>query len=363
MPWSPNSAYDSLPPLPPAAAVETHAVLKAVIESRAALATLSASAAHLPNASIIINAIPLLEAQASSAIENIVTTTDDLFAAAAAPALETSATRETLRYRSALRIGWDEVRARPLTAATTERICAQIRGHAVSARTTPVVIGDPVSQTRVYTPPAAPTAIKDLLDNWSRFVNADLPGTRDLDPVLAMAIAHYQFEAIHPFTDGNGRTGRIVNVLMLCAAGILPLPLLYLSREIIETKDEYYRRLLAVTAERDWEGWLVYMALQVERSAKRTVALISQVFAVETELTDACRAHLGAVNADFVRTLMEQPYTRVRNVMEIARVSRPTATKWLKELTNADVLDERRVGREVLYINRSLLRTLASHGD
>lgn len=354
MTWDPEVAYDALPHLPPRAELETRAVLKATIDARDALARLDAAARRLPNAAVVINAIPLLEAQASSEIENIVTTTDELFAAQAGSTAESPAAREALRYRGALRAGFDEIGARPLTSNTAVSICSMIRGHDVSVRRTAVYIGDPITQKRIYTPPLSATALASLLDNWSNFVNE----SPDLDPLVRMAVAHYQFEAIHPFTDGNGRTGRILNVLILCDAGLLHLPLLYLSRYIIETKDEYYRLLAAVTSSNAWEEWLLYLIESVRSTSIRTLQLVDRIMEIEAELTAVARATFGSPNSDLIAALMEQPYARTHDVMARCGVSRPTATKWLRELVAAGALKDIKSGRQVLYINTHMMEAL-----
>jgi Fic family protein len=355
--WDPERPYNDLPALPPAVEVETRSILKATIEARDVLGRLDASARALPNADVLINAIPLLEAQASSEIENIVTTTDELFSAASLddPAASPEA-REALRYRTALRRGFEYIGDRPITRRTAISICATLRGHEADVRSGEVFIGDPASRRRVYTPPDQPEALSRLLDNWTDFVN----GARDLDPLVRMALAHYQFEAIHPFTDGNGRTGRILNVLMLCADGLLHLPILYLSRHIIETKDEYYRRLNEVTSAGAWEPWVGYMLEAIRQTSGRTLDLVSRITEVEREVADASRRSLGSANRDLIRVLMEQPYARTRDVIASCHVSRPTATKWLKQLAADGLLAERRVGREVLYVNVRMMGVLRS---
>ncbi|MFD2841277.1 Fic family protein [Populibacterium corticicola] len=366
MSWSPEHPFNALPPLPPRGDVETRAVLKSTIEARAALAELNAAARQLANPAVVINAIPLLEAQASSQIENIVTTTDELFAATATShaLLEeaSAAVRETLRYRSALRVGFDSLGSRPISTQTAVGICSQIRGHEVRVRDGEVYIGNPLTRERVYTPPSTPDVIQGLLDNWSLFVNSgarERSDIDDLDPVVRMALAHYQFEAIHPFTDGNGRTGRILNVLMLCDAQLLELPLLYLSREIIATKDEYYQRLLDVTQHGAWEEWLVYFVEQVRRSGERTLSLVQELTRLHEDLTTHTRTVTGTANADLASVLMEQPYARTKNVTDRCGVSRPTATRWMKSLVATGVLDEVKVGREVLYLNTRMLEVLS----
>lgn len=354
MPWNPDHPWDELPLLPPAVELETRAVLKATIAARDALARFDSRAQALQNPTVLINALPLLEAQASSEIENIVTTTDELFTAAVTDVGATPASREALRYRSALGIGWRQVGHRPLTAGMAAQICAVIRGHDEGFRRGEVYIGDPVTRRRVYTPPATPHAIDRLLDNWSEYLNAP----DNVDPLIRMAVAHYQFEAIHPFTDGNGCTGRIMNVLMLCDAGLLHLPLLYLSRYIIETKDDYYRLLHAVTAEAAWEEWVLYIVEGVRSTAARSLDVVNRIDGVQEGLRNTVRTVVGSANADLLATLMEQPYSRVRDVVSMCDVSRPTATKWLRGLVDAGVLSQQRAGREVLFINRPLMEVL-----
>lgn len=355
MAWNPESPYNTLPELPPRSEIESRAVLKAVISAREVLGRLDASARSLPDPSILINAIPLLEAQASSEIENIVTTTDELFSASSAVAGEiTPATREALRYRSALHAGFLELADRPLTARTTTTICSILQGHDVAVRTGPVYITDAISGQRAYTPPDNRLDLERLLDNWTLFINEQ----GDLDPLVTMAVAHYQFEAIHPFTDGNGRTGRIVNVLMLCAAGLLHLPVVYPSRTIIETKSEYYRLLRAVTAEGAWEEWVLYMVKSLTASAERTLALVSGISALESTLAIEVREVLGTANRDLVLLLMEQPYVRMKDVVGRCGVTRQTAARWLKPLVERRVLSDVRVGREVIFINEPLMDLL-----
>ncbi len=333
--------------------LETHTVLEATIEARDALARFDARAQALPNPTVLINAIPLLEAQASSEIENIVTTTDELFTAAVTDVGATPAAREALRYRSALQTGFQQVGQRPLTANTAAEICAVIRGHDEGFRRGEVFIGDPATRQQVYTPPSG-TALSSLLDDWSEFLNAP----SDLDPLVRMAVAHYQFEAIHPFTDGNGRTGRIMNVLMLCDAGLMLLPLLYLSRYIIESKDDYYRLLRLVTSDGAWEPWVRYIVDGVRVTAERTTRVVDNIDKVQERLLDHVRQVVGSANGDLLAVLMEQPYARVRDVIDRCGVSRPTASKWMHGLVDAGVLADLRVGREVLYINRALMDVL-----
>ena len=350
MTWVADIPYNELPALPPQPDVETKQVLKAVTEARAALAALDQAVRRIPNPTVLINAIPLLEAQASSEIENIVTTTDDLFKFAHDEAAATNpATKETLQYRTALFAGFDSVQKRPLSISTASDVCSIIKRREMPIRSgLGTYIGDPSTQRAIYTPPAGEAAIRDKLSNWQNFVH----NSRALDPVVVMAIAHYQFEAIHPFEDGNGRTGRILNILLLVDAGLLHQPILYLSRYIIERKSEYYERLQAVTEHGEWEEWILYMLEGLRITALWTVRKIDAIHNLQVETRETIRATTsGGVNADLLAVLFEQPYCRIANVMDRCAVSRPTATAWLNALVAAGVLQDIKVGRERLFIN------------
>lgn len=358
MSWNATEPYNALPPLPPPAEIETRRVLKVTVEARAALAALDQAAQRIPNPAVLINALPLLEAQASSEIENIVTTADDLFKFAQNEASGSSAeTKETLRYRTALFRGMQSISTRPLTTTTATEICSTIHARDMSVRRLPgTFIGNPTTHEAVYTPPTGERVILDKLAEWENFIHS--PG--DLDPLIVMALAHYQFEAIHPFADGNGRTGRILNLLLLINAGLLQQPILYMSRYIIQHKKDYYRLLLDVTRRGSWEEWTIFMLEGVRDTARSTINKIDAISALQEETLQQIRsATTGGANADLLAVLFEQPYCRIANVIERCRVSRPTATGWLNALANAGVLRDIKVGRERLFINTALVNLLA----
>jgi Fic family protein len=357
MTWRAEVPYNDLPLLPPQRDVETVRVLKAVIEARTALASLDQAVRRIPNPTVLINAIPLLEAQASSEIENIVTTTDELFKFAQDEAAATNpATKETLQYRTALFAGFDSVKTRPLSVTTASDVCSIIKQRDMKLRSLPgTFIGDPATHRAIYTPPTGEIDIRDKLSNWQDFVH----NSPHLDPVVVMAIAHYQFEAIHPFEDGNGRTGRILNILLLVDAGLLHQPILYLSRFIIEQKSEYYARLQAVTERAEWEEWILYLLEGLRVTALWTVRKIDAILELQEQTRLVIRAvTTGGVNADLLAVLFEQPYCRIANVMEKCGVSRPTATGWLNALVGAGVLQDVKVGRERLFINMGFFDVL-----
>jgi Fic family protein len=350
MTWRADVAYNDLPLLPPTVEIETKRVLKAAIEARAALAALDQALRRIPNPTVLINAIPLLEAQASSEIENIVTTTDDIFKFAQDENSATNpATKETLQYRTALFSGFESVQRRPLSVSTAVEVCSIIKRRDMDVReSSGTYIGDPRTQQAIYTPPSGEDVIRDKLSNWQDFVH----NSRALDPVVVMALAHYQFEAIHPFEDGNGRTGRILNILLLVDAGLLHQPVLYLSRYIIERKSEYYERLQAVTELGQWEEWVLYLLEGLRATAVWTVKKIDAIHDLQLRTGDVVRASTTTgANADLLAVLFEQPYCRIANVMSRCGVSRPTATGWLTALVEAGVLQDLKVGRERLFIN------------
>ena len=353
-------AYNDLPPLSPRAELESRAVLKACIEARAAVAQLREAGRLLPNQDVLINTIPLLEARASSEIENIVTTTDQLFRYAQPDreALADPATTEALRYRAALRRGVELLKKRPLVTRIAVEVCRTLLGVNVDVRRVPgtALVNEATGQV-VYTPPAGEALLRDLLANWERFLH----DAEEVDPLIRMAVAHYQFEAIHPFTDGNGRTGRILNLLFLVEQDLLELPVLYLSRAIIRRKADYYRLLLAVTTGDMWEDWILYMLRAVDETARWTTERIRAIRGLMQETAEYVRKEAsGAYSRELVELIFVQPYCRIKNVVEAGIAHRQTAAVYLKQLVGAGVLDEVKVGREKLFINPRLMRLLTA---
>ncbi len=356
MSWNPEVPFNDLPALPPPGIdLEPKHVLKATIEARTALATLVQAGQLLPNPNILIHAVPLLEAQASSEIENIVATADELFKHADSGGGD-HATKEALRYRSALFAGVESIKSRPLTAVTAAHVCSTLQGRDVAVRAVPGTrIANPATQRIVYAPPEGADLIREKLSDWERFVHDG----DDLDPLVRMALAHYQFEAIHPFHDGNGRTGRVVNILMLIDAGLLNDPTLYLSRAIIARKNDYYRLLRAVTADGAWIEWILYMLDVVRESATSTARKIGAIRACQEDIAVRARvATTGGRDARFLAVLFEQPYCRINTVAERCDVSRQTASSWLHALVDARLLSDVKVGRELLFVNDELLNVL-----
>ena len=356
--WRADKPWNQLPPLPPAAELETKAVLKQCITARAALAELKQAAELIPNQTMLINTLPLLEAKDSSEIENIVTTADQLFQYAnGGDNLANAATKEALRYRTALYLGYQSLAARPLCTATAIDVCRTIKAADLDIRRTPgtQLINDRTGEI-IYTPPDGEACLRELLANWERFLHNQI----ELDPLVRMAVGHYQFEAIHPFADGNGRTGRVLNILYLIQAELLTLPILYLSRHIIAHKADYYRLLLDTTRTGNLEPWVIFMLQAVEETAKWTTGKIAAIRALAEHTTTHVRERLPKIyTRELVDVIFEQPYCRIGNLVEKNIAQRQSASRYLKELTAIGVLREVQAGKEKLFIHPKLMQLLA----
>jgi cell filamentation protein, protein adenylyltransferase len=265
---------------------------------------------------VLINTIPLLEAQASSEIENIVTTTDRLFRFAdrAAEAQADSATKETLRYRNALYEGFKQLAKRPITTATAVQICGTIRGIEMDVRSTPgIALANDKTGEVIYTPPEGQSLLRDLLANWERYLHEH----EMVDPLIRMAVAHYQFEAIHPFTDGNGRTGRVLNLLYLIEQELLKLPVLYLSGYIIRRKADYYSLLLKVTTGQAWEDWVLFMLQAVHETARWTTFKITAIRDLLDKTAETIRKRAPKIySRELAELMFTQPYCRIGNLVD-----------------------------------------------
>ena len=359
--WQPNLPYLNLPTLPPKLEVETKAVLKQCIASRAALAELKQAAELIPNQAVLINTLPLLEARASSEIENIVTTTDKLFEHLRNEEHADPATKEALRYSRALFEGFQALNQHPLNTRTAEEICTHIKGVQMDVRrSSGTALTNDITGEIIYTPPEGEQALRDLLANWERFLHNEV----DIDPLVRMAIGHYQFEAIHPFTDGNGRTGRVVNSLFLIEQNLLTLPILYLSRYIIQNKANYYRLLLLVTSEQAWEPWIIYVLKAVEETAIWTTAKIAAIKALSEHTTQYVRTQLPKVYShELVSLIFELPYCRISNLIEAGIAKRQTASQYLKQLVDIGVLVEAPMTKEKLFIHPKLMQLLTRESN
>src|SRR5688500_9880681 len=358
--FSPDTPYNALPLLPPAAELETKPVMRALVGARAALAELKQAGELIPNQSILINTLPVLEARASSEIENIVTTADRLFRFAQQDESDQAdpATKEALRYQSALMQGLRVLAKKPVTTGMAVDICRMLRGIALDVRKVPgTALTNQTTGKVVYTPPDGQDRLRGLLANWERFLHDD----SDIDPLIRMTVGHYQFEAIHPFTDGNGRTGRILNLLFLVEQGLLDQPVLYLSRAIIGRRAEYYRLLNAVTRDDAWEPWVLYMLDAVHDTAIWTTRKIKALRELLRRATAHVREHAPPLHSRELAELgCEQPYRRTGNGVDARIAKRQTASVYLKELCDIGMLRELKAGREKLFIHPSLMKLLTA---
>jgi len=362
MSWNPSTPYNTLPSLPPDTELETPRVLKQCIRSRTALAELNQAADFLPNKELLINIMPLLEARASSEIENIVTTTDRLFRSSTLEKENSDpATKEALNYRKALYAGYSSIQERPLSTNTAEEICSVIKQKEMRIRQVPgtTLRNDRTGET-IYTPPVGEHVIREKLSNWEKFIHQQ----SDLDPLVIMAAAHYQFEAIHPFTDGNGRTGRVINLLMLVSLGLLKSPILYHSRGIIRRKTEYYQNLIGITRQEAWETWILYMLEVIEESALWTYQKIESIRHLRRETKNLLKEqHPNIYSAELLDVLFNQPYCRIPDLVEAGIAKRQAASTYLKQLVKGGLLGEEKVGREKLFIHHKFLELLLDESE
>lgn len=337
---------------------DTAPILKRLASASRALAELKGVAASIPNQGILINALGLQEAKDSSEIENIVTTHDELFKDDVLPeAFANPAAKEVLRYRQALHLGYRLVLDTGLmTANHIVAIQAELERNNAGFRKLPGTALKTGSGQTVYTPPQDPAEIVALMGDLERFIN---DGERfPVDPLIRMALIHHQFESIHPFYDGNGRTGRILNVLYLVKEGLLEVPVLYLSRHIVRTKADYYRLLQAVRDADAWEEWVLYMLEAVEQTAGQTIRTIQAIKAALFDYKHRIRAEYKFYSQDLINNLFMHPYTKIEFIERDLGVSRLTASKYLDALAAGGFVEKHKMGRSNYYVNVALNQIL-----
>lgn len=337
-----------------ASLLETKAVFRKTAGAARWLAELKGASASIPNQGILINTLALQEAKDSSEIENIVTTHDELFKDNLFPDFgDSSAAKEVRHYVQALRVGFEKVKADGLlTNNHILQIHAELEANTAGFRRLPGTSLKNNAGDIVYTPPQDPGVIIDLMTDLERFINDD--SAFDADPLVKMALLHHQFESIHPFYDGNGRTGRILAVLYLVQQGLLDSPVLYLSRHIVRTKPDYYRLLQGAREQDDWENWVLYMLTAVEETARQSIGTVGEIKEALQDYKRRIRARFRFYSQDLINTLFANPYTKIEFVERDLQVSRPTATKYLEDLTGGGFLQKHRAGRSNYYINRAL---------
>lgn len=351
-----NHPYNDLPLLPPSVELESKAVLKQAIAANRTLANLRGLAAQIPNQGVLINSIVLQEARLSSEIENIVTTNDELYRAEADPEGKTDPhTKEILRYRQALYFGFQELARRPLTTNLFIDIVRLIKEVELGVRRVP---GTSLKNTQgevIYTPPVGEAVIRDKLSNLEQFIHAE----DGIDPLIKMAVMHYQFEAIHPFEDGNGRTGRILNLLYLVEQKLLDIPVLFLSRYIIAHRTEYYEGLRGVTERQDWESWILYMLRAVESTAQQTFDQVTRIrWLMELVRKQVQEQAPSIYSKDLIEVIFKQPYTKIQFLVDAGIAKRQTASTYLQTLSGLGFLRPSKQGREIYYINDALFAEL-----
>lgn len=354
-----------LPQLPLSSEIETRAVLKKLSTARAALAGLNGIAESIPNERIIINTLALQEAKDSSAIENIVTTHDELYSSdSQAHQFVSLAAKEVYNYAHALLEGYQQVKQTGLlTSNNIIALQALLEENDAGFRKVPgTVLKNEQTGEVVYMPPQNHADIVSLMGNLEHFINDD--SLSDIDPVIKMAIIHHQFESIHPFYDGNGRTGRIVNILYLVKEGLLKLPILYLSRFINQNKAAYYNLLQQTRQTEQWEPWILYILDAVEQTALQTSDMIRDIKVLMTSHKQKIRTELPKIySQDLINSLFRHPYTKIEFVKKDLNVARKTAARYLDSLCEIDLLHKKKLGKENYYFNDDLISLLINVGS
>jgi Fic family protein len=352
-------------PLPPIHLEETKPVLKKLASAHRYLAELKGVAASIPNESILINTLALQEAKDSSAIENIITTHDAMYKAQLfSDEVNDAAAKEVSLYVEALKHGFDlAARNQLLTINHIVEIQRLLEQNDAGIRKIPgTVLINPATGAVVYTPPQDYQTIVNLMDNLLEYINQ--PAMHDVDPLIKMAVIHYQFETIHPFYDGNGRTGRILNLLFLVMENLLTVPILYLSRYIIRRKGDYYRLLQNVRDADDWEPWLLYMLEAVEQTSQQTIVLVNDIKMLMMDYKHRIRSSYPRMySQDLINNLFRHPYTKIDFLVQDLNINRLTAAKYLDQLTEDGFLVKEKIWRSNYYINTPLFNLLKGEGE
>lgn len=352
-----NTPYNDLPLLPPQVDLETKAVLRKVISASRALAQLNGILVSLPNPGLFVDSIYIQEAKASSEVENIITTSDELYrSVAASRTIDHYPTKEVLNYKKALWLGLAELAARPfITTNLCIKLVQCVKQNEASIRNTPGTTLKNALGEVMYTPPSGEDTIREKMANLERFINEK----NAYDPLIKMAVMHYQFEAIHPFSDGNGRTGRILLLLFLKQSGLLHTPAVYFSAYIMKHRNAYYTSLRNVTEKGDWEGYLLYMLDMVEETSLSGVQRIKEIIALMEQTADNIKVQLPKVySKELIEVLFKLPYTKRQHLIDAGLGTLKTVGNYLNELENKGFLRSVRVGKEKLYLNHGLLDIL-----
>ena len=349
--------YNDLPLLPPKADIETKSILRKAISAGRTLAQLNGALLNLPNPTLFLDTIYLQEAKASSEVENIITTNDELYKSLVADKkIKNSATKEVLSYNEALWLGLEELKTKPfITVNLCIKIVQCIKQNKASIRNTPgTTLRNPLGEV-IYTPPSGESIIREKLSNLEKFINED----DTIDPLIKMAIMHYQFEAIHPFSDGNGRTGRILLLLYLKLSGLLDTPAIYPSDYIIKNKARYYTSLRNVTEKNDWENYILYMLDMIEVTSMKGLRQINNITTAIENTADEIKKKLPKIySKDLMEVLFRLPYTKRQHLIDENIGSPKTVGNYLITLEENGFLQSIKVGKEKLYLNHKLLTIL-----
>lgn len=362
MSFNKDLPYNALPDLPPNSNLETPDIFKLTIEANKLLAELKGYCQTLPNPHLLLNTIILQESKESSAIENIVTTQDELYKASlnVTDRIKNSSAKEVIQYREAMYWGLEQIKKTELiTTNLLVGIMQKLRDTDDNIRKNlGTKLANPSTKDVVYTPPEGDQIIRQKLAELEKFINDD--AYSDLDPLIKMALIHYQFEAIHPFSDGNGRTGRIINVLYLINKDLLGLPVLYLSRYIIQNKPDYYKLLREVTEQNNWDAWVKFVLRGVGETAAMTLSKINAILRLKEEAIPIVKDALkGSYSKELVDLLYSYPYIKTSILEKNNIAKRQTAADYLKKIEKTGLLHSIKLGKEVYYINHNLMKVLS----
>jgi len=349
--------FNDLPLLPPKTDLETKEILTKTIKASRALAQLNGAIRNLPNPGLFLDTLHLQEAKASSEIENILTTNDDLYRAVVADKkFDNPATKEVINYKEAIWLGLKSLETKPfITTNLCIEIVQCIKQNSAGIRTSPGTTLSNINGEIIYTPPSGENIIRDKMANLETFINEN----ESIDPLIKMAISHYQFEAIHPFSDGNGRTGRILLLLQLKLEQLLDIPALFLSEYIIKNKDTYYKGLRAVTENNDWSMFIIYMLDMVEHTASKGLERLESIIQLMDTTGQEIKEKLPKVySKDLVEVIFKLPYTKRQNLIDIGLGTPKTVGNYLIALEKKGFLKSVKVGKEKLYLNQPLMSIL-----
>lgn len=363
MTYNKNIPFNDLPDLPPLNFVESPEILRQLAKASRYLGELNGLCASLPEPNLLINTIVLQESKESSAIENIVTTQDELYKANSETDNASDAAKEVLSYKEAMYVGLERMNTQKnlLLSNTMIEIVQTIKKNQSGIRNTPgTALKNAINGEVVYTPPCCEDVLREKLSALERFINDN--EASNLDPLIKLAFIHYQFESIHPFSDGNGRTGRIINTLYLVQQGLLTQPVLFLSAYVLKYKSDYYQLLRGVTEKENWNDWVMYMLTAIIETAQMTTRKIRNMLLLKNEYELRMKEVLGSsFSFDLLQLMFMMPYLKIELLEKKELAHRQTASSWLKKLTDAAILKPQKIGRTTYYINYKLMEILAAN--